>query len=181
VEGPLNKEQERFLLSLARNAISHYLETGKTLHIDPKDSTLREKRGAFVSLKVDDQLRGCIGYPLPSNPLVETIIESAIAAATRDLRFLPLTADELSRTRIEISVLSVPWRIEKVSEIEVGRHGIIVSKGKNKGLLLPQVPVEWNWDRETYLRHGCLKAGLDEEEWKKGASVEVFTAQVFSE
>jgi AmmeMemoRadiSam system protein A len=140
-----------------------------------------EKRGAFVTLKVDGYLRGCIGYTLPYKPLYETIIELAITAATQDYRFSPLTGEELPRTNIEISVLSLPEPIKDFKEIEVGRHGIIVSKGPHKGLLLPQVPLEYSWDLETYLRHGCLKAGLDEDEWKKGVNLEVFQAQVFSE
>ena len=87
----------------------------------------------------------------------------------------------LEMTKIEISVLSLPKSIKDIKEIEIGKHGIIISKGPCKGLLLPQVPVEWNWDLETYLSHGCLKAGLDEDEWKKGVDIEIFSAQVFSE
>ena len=112
---------------------------------------------------------------------METVVEAAIAAATQDFRFQPLTLEELEQTKIEISVLSLPHPVKNINEIEVGKHGLIISKGFNKGLLLPQVPVEWNWDLETYLKHGCLKAGLDEDEWKKGARIEIFTAQVFSE
>ena len=142
---------------------------------------LKEKRGAFVTLKVNDQLRGCIGYLLPRKPLWETISDVAISAATQDFRFKSITLEELPDTKIEISVLSLPKPIKDVKEIEVGKHGIIISKGPCKGLLLPQVPLEWNWDLETYLSHGCLKAGLDEDEWKKGVNIKVFSAQVFSE
>jgi AmmeMemoRadiSam system protein A len=105
----------------------------------------------------------------------------ALAAATQDYRFQPIDAEELGRLRIEISVLTLPRPVQDRSEIEVGRHGLIVSKGMSRGLLLPQVPTEYGWDRETYLGHCCLKAGLDEDEWKKGAQIEVFEAQVFSE
>lgn len=104
----------------------------------------------------------------------------AVAAATQDTRFEPLSPGELPRLKIEISVLGLPEPAE-AGRVEVGRHGIIVSKGYRRGLLLPQVPVEHGWDRETYLRHGCLKAGLPPEEWKRGAEIETFTAQVFSE
>ena len=93
----------------------------------------------------------------------------------------PLEAKELVRLKIEISVLGLPEPVGDPGKVEVGRHGIIVSKGTNKGLLLPQVPVEHGWDRETFLSHGCLKAGLRPEEWKTGAEIETFTAQVFSE
>ena len=140
-----------------------------------------EKRGAFVTLKKNDDLRGCIGYPLPFKPLYETIIDVAVSAATQDFRFEPITLEELPEMKIEVSVLTLPEPIKDIKEVELGKHGIIVSKGSSKGLLLPQVPIEWNWDLETYLEHGCLKAGLAEDEWKKGAEIKVFSAQVFSE
>jgi len=181
MSNPLNKNQQQFLLGLARRTIEHYLKSGKAPQLKIEDEYLKENRGAFVTLKVKDQLRGCIGYPLPYKPLYETIIDVAISAATQDYRFQPLTYEELKETRIEISVLSLPQPIKDIKEIEVGRHGIIISKGPNKGLLLPQVPLEYDWDLETYLRHGCLKAGLDEDDWKKGVQIEVFEAQVFSE
>jgi len=177
----LNEDQKKYLLGLARQAIETKLKTGRTLQDKTEDQVLLSKRGAFVTLKVDAELRGCIGYPLPYKPLAETVIEMAIAAATQDYRFPHLEEEELGRLKIEISVLTLPHRINDVHEIEVGRHGIIISKGYNKGLLLPQVPLEYNWDRETYLRHGCLKAGLDENEWKKQVQIETFEAQVFSE
>jgi AmmeMemoRadiSam system protein A len=177
----LDNEEQRFLLGLARQAVEGYLKTGKKPRPRTESGKLLEKRGAFVTLKVDGRLRGCIGYPLPVKPLVEAIVEMAVAAATQDFRFTPLTAQELPRLQIEISVLTLPEPLKNPDEVEVGRHGIIVSKGLSRGLLLPQVPMEYHWDRETYLRHGCLKAGLDEDEWRKGAKVEVFEAQVFSE
>ena len=177
----LEKDEQEFLLSLARQTLEQYLKTGKRPKVRVENKKFLEKRGAFVTLKVEGHLRGCIGYPLPVKALYETIVDMAIAAATQDYRFSPLTAEELPRTNIEISVLSLPEPIKDTKEIEVGRHGIIVSKGPHKGLLLPQVPLEYDWDLETYLRHGCLKAGLDEEEWKRGVDIEVFKAQVFSE
>lgn len=177
----LTHEQERFLLKLARRAIENFFSAGGSLKPAPGDPVMKEKRGAFVTLKTNGELRGCIGYPLPVKPLGETVIEMAVAAASQDYRFVPLTPEELERTRIEISVLSLPRRIRDAGEVEVGRHGIIVSKGVHRGLLLPQVPLEYGWDRETFLRHGCLKAGLPADEWKKGAHIEVFEARVFSE
>lgn len=177
----LSKDQQKLLLKIARRAINHYLKKGKNLKIKIKDKTLKDKRGAFVTIKVKDQLRGCIGNPLPYKPLYQTIIDSAISAASQDYRFSPLTKKELPQTVIEISVLTLPRPIRDIKKIEVGKHGIIISKGFNKGLLLPQVPLEWKWDLETYLRHGCLKAGLEEDEWKKEAQIEIFSAQVFSE
>jgi len=181
VSRPLAKDQEMFLLSLARQAVEHYLTAGEKLRIKVEEPVLKEKRGAFVTIKVDGELRGCIGYPLPVKPLYQTIIDMAIAAATEDFRFRSLGLGELEKAKFEISVLSLPVEVKNPSEVEVGKHGIIISKGFNKGLLLPQVPCEYDWDLETYLCHGCLKAGLDKDEWKKGAQIEVFTAQVFSE
>ncbi len=177
----LNEDQKKFLLALAREAIQHNLASGKSPPKKIKDPKLIEQRGAFVTLKVKGQLRGCIGFPLPYKPLWETIRDAAVSAATQDYRFQPLTLEELSETKIEISVLTLPELIKDIKDIEVGKHGIIISKGPCKGLLLPQVPVEWDWDLETYLSHGCLKAGLEEDEWKKGVQIEIFSAQVFSE
>ncbi|MFW6131553.1 MAG: AmmeMemoRadiSam system protein A [Candidatus Aminicenantaceae bacterium] len=177
----LDKEQQTYTLKIARGAIKYYLETNQQLKVEPEYDILKEKRGAFVTLKTKGQLRGCIGYPLPYKPLITTLIDCAISASTRDYRFQPLSLDELNDTTIEISVLTLPKTIQDINEIVIGEHGIIISKGHQKGLLLPQVPVEWNWDLETYLRHGCIKAGLDEDEWKHNATIEIFSAQVFSE
>jgi AmmeMemoRadiSam system protein A len=181
VSDPLTLEEERTALALARKALEHYFGTGRHLRSPVKEGLLKEKRGAFVTLQVDGDLRGCVGYPLPVKPLDETIVEMAVAAASQDTRFDPLRPDEMDRLRIEISVLGLPEPVGDPGEVVVGRHGIIVSKGFHKGLLLPQVPAEHGWDRETFLRHGCLKAGLAPDEWKKGAKIEIFTAQVFSE
>jgi AmmeMemoRadiSam system protein A len=177
----LTREQESTLLKLARRAIENHFGAGGALKPGHKDPAMKEKRGAFVTLKIDGELRGCVGYPLPVKPLDETIVEMAVAAASQDFRFAPLTIEEVDRARIEISVLSLPRQVLDVGEVEVGRHGIIVSKGVHRGLLLPQVPLEYGWDRETFLSHGCLKAGLPGDAWKKGAHIEVFEARVFSE
>jgi len=181
MERDLDKDKQRFLLKLARDSIKYYLEKGKHIDVEAEEGVLKEKRGAFVTIKHNHQLRGCIGYPTPSYPLYKTIIEASVMAAAKDPRFLPVGKEEFPDIDIEISVLSVPKRIKDISEIEVGKHGIIISKGFHSGLLLPQVPMEYGWDLETYLRHGCLKAGLKEDAWKKGAEIEIFTAQVFSE
>jgi uncharacterized protein len=177
----LNIDQKKFLLTLARDSIKHYLNTGTYLKIDVSPGRLQEKRGAFVTLKQDSRLKGCIGYPLTEKSLVETVIEAAAMAATNDPRFQPLSLKDLPQITIEISVLTPPQRIQDTKEVEVGKHGIIITQGPFRGLLLPQVPVEWNWDRNTFLRQGCLKAGLDEDAWKRGAQIEIFTADVFAE
>ena len=181
MEDYLDQKQQAFLLELARKTIIKYLEAGEILEIDPEDKKLKEKRGAFVTLKVQDRLRGCTGYPLPVEPLYLTVIHNAISASTKDFRFPSLVPDELPHTKIEISVLTLPHAVKSIQEIKVGTHGIIMKKGPNKGLLLPQVAVEWGWDREMFLSHGCMKAGLPEDEWKKDVTIEIFSAQVFSE
>ena len=181
MKNALSMEQQKFLLDVAHCAIKHYLDERKTIEIETDDAVLQEKRGAFVTLNVDDQLRGCIGYPIPHKPLIETTIDCAIAAAFQDHRFPSIKPEELARIKAEISVLTLPRKIKDVSEIKIGDHGIIISKGINKGLLLPQVPVEWDWDLETYLNHGCLKAGLPEDAWKKRAQIEIFSAHVFTD
>jgi AmmeMemoRadiSam system protein A len=177
----LTSEQERALLGVARKAIENHFAVGGRLRLEDPDPTFKEKRGAFVTLKIGGELRGCIGYPLPYKALDETVAEMAVAAASQDYRFEPLTPEDLARTTIEISVLTVPKPVGSPDEVEVGRHGIVVSKGSRRGLLLPQVPGEYGWSREEFLRHGCLKAGLPPDEWKKGARIEVFEARVFSE
>lgn len=177
----LNDEQKESLLDLARDAVSAKIREDRTLSAETGDPVLLSKRGVFVTLKVNGELRGCIGYPLPQKPLAEAVVEMAIAAATQDHRFESLGENDLGCLEIEISVLTLPRPVKDIREIIVGRHGIIVSKGHHKGLLLPQVPVEYTWDLETYLRHGCMKAGLDGNEWKRGAVIEVFEAQIFSE
>jgi len=177
----LRESQRQFLLGLAREAISVRLSDRRTVAPETEDPILKEKRGAFVTLTKNGHLRGCIGYPLPIKPLAAAVAEMAVAAALEDPRFPPVQIEELEEIRIEISVLSLPVSVDDPKKVVVGRHGIIISKGSRKGLLLPQVPVEYKWDRETFLRHGCLKAGLSPDDWTHGARIEVFEAQVFHE
>lgn len=177
----MNDNQKKILLKIARDSIKEYLQNRKFIKPKVDDPELKEKKGAFVTLKIKGELRGCIGYPLPYKPLYSAVAELAIESATSDPRFPPLQPDELENVEIEISALTLPRPISSYEEIEIGKHGIIVSKGPFKGLLLPQVPVEYGWDLEEYLSHGCLKAGLPSDEWKKGVEIEVFEAEVFSE
>ncbi len=141
---------------------------------------LREARGAFTTLHEDGKLRGCIGMVMAMKPLDETICEMARAAALEDPRFSPVTEAELERLKVEISVLSPMFEIAP-EDVVVGRHGLMVSYGNRRGLLLPQVAPEWGWDRETFLAQTCRKAGLAADSWKKGAKLEAFTAEVFGE
>jgi hypothetical protein len=137
--------------------------------------------GAFVSIYVDDDLRGCVGRIVSHDPLRETVRVCAVAAATQDNRFDPLVPEEALRARFEISVLSEPASLTDPSEIEVGRHGLIVSQGGRKGLLLPQVASREGWDAKTFLDQTCRKAGLPAGAWRTGAGVEIFEACVFGE
>ena len=142
--------------------------------------TLQEKRGAFVSLHRKGELRGCIGYIHAAKPLYETIREMAIAAAFQDPRFPPLSSDELADLDIEISVLTPMRQISDITEIEVGKHGLMILQGNYSGLLLPQVASEYGWNREEFLSHTCRKAGLPQTAWKeKNSKIFVFSADVF--
>ncbi|MGB9596214.1 MAG: AmmeMemoRadiSam system protein B [Candidatus Poribacteria bacterium] len=183
MDTPLDEEQQKILLKLARNTIETYLKTGKRINFETDDERLKVKQGAFVTLRKHGNLRGCIGHILPVEPLCDTIIDMAIASATEDPRFRRVTLDEMKDIDIEISVLSVPRRVKSADEIELGRHGVIVSKGMRKGVFLPQVATETGWDKVTFLEHLCAdKAGLPKDAWKdKDTVLEVFTAQLFEE
>jgi AmmeMemoRadiSam system protein A len=137
--------------------------------------------GAFVTLHVHRELRGCIGYPGSERRLDEVVGHCAVAAATEDPRFPVLSAGELADLDLEISVLTPIRRVTDVSEIEVGRDGLVVQDGFRKGLLLPQVATEQRWDRDTFLSHACLKAGLRPDAWRTGAKIFKFQAEVFGE
>jgi uncharacterized protein (TIGR00296 family) len=189
----LSLEEGNFLIQLARNAVKEYLKTGKTVKTpENTPKKLFEHCGVFVTLNSlkngDKKLRGCIGYPYPTNPLVEAVIDSAISAATRDPRFYPLSLSELGKVVFEVSVLTPPEAIEVkkpedyVAKIKVGEDGLIMEKGVFKGLLLPQVPVEWGWCEEEFLCHCCVKAGLPPDSWlTKGAKIYKFQAIIFEE
>ncbi len=176
-----NTEERKFLLALARSSISHFLEFGRKMGIDEIPEKFKMNRGAFVTLHKEGDLRGCIGYPLPVSPLFNTIIDNAVSAAFEDPRFPSLDNSELDVIDIEISVLTVPVKVENYQEVKIGRDGIIISKHGHKGLLLPQVPVEQGWDLEQYISYGCMKAGLPDNEWRKGVYIEIFQAEVFGE
>jgi len=177
---PLTEAEQRTLLKLARGALQESVRHHALPETEEPPGALREPCGAFVSLHKGERLRGCIGYVEPLKPLFVTVRECAMAAALRDPRFDPVTAKELPSLRLEISVLS-PLVDIAPDEIEVGRHGLLVSRGLLRGLLLPQVAVEWKWDRERFLEETCLKAGLPPDAWRHGARIQAFTAQVFEE
>lgn len=190
---PFSIDDGRFLVNLARTAIGEYLS--KRREIDPPADTpkhLLDKSGVFVTLnstKPAHQLRGCIGYPFPTDPLAVATIRSAIEAATGDPRFDPVELAEFrERVVVELSVLTVPDEltakesVERAKEIKIGQDGLIVGHGTRRGLLLPQVAPEWNWDAEEFLSNCCLKADLQPDAWlDKGTRVEKFQAIIFEE
>lgn len=178
----LNQAQQQFLLKLARDTIRAHLAGNKAPPGDTDDPAMHQQRAVFVTLHKNGRLRGCIGQLTARQPLIDAVRDAAISAATRDPRFPPITLEELDSIQIEISVLSPPKEVKDPSEIKVGKHGIIVSQGLRRGVFLPQVAPEQGWDRETMLRHLCAdKAGLSPDAWRRGATLQVFTAQVFGE
>ena len=177
---PLSESEQQFLLRLARLALEASVQDGPLPEIEPQAGRLSEKRGAFVTLHKAGRLRGCIGNIEATRPLYRTICECARAAALRDPRFDPVAPEELPFLHLEISVLS-PLEEIRPEQVEVGRHGLLISRGMQRGLLLPQVAPQFDWGREEFLEETCLKAGLPPDAWKHGARIQAFTAQVFGE
>ncbi|UCD94939.1 MAG: AmmeMemoRadiSam system protein B [Candidatus Zixiibacteriota bacterium] len=176
----LSAEDRAYLLDLARASILARMENRKVSRDEPPSRILKENRGAFVTLKRRGMLRGCIGMIRAAQPLYETIIDMAQAAAFEDSRFMPLAEDELDDIEIEISALSPLVRVEDVNEVEVGRDGLMIVLESHSGLLLPQVAVENNWGRTTFLEQTCLKAGLPKSSYKdRAAKIYRFTAEIF--
>jgi AmmeMemoRadiSam system protein A len=180
----LTPEQRNQLLSIARRSIEAVL-AGRRPDIDGAslDPVLMRPSGAFVTLHDrEGDLRGCIGSIQAMAPLYQAVSSSAINAAFRDPRFYPVTPEELPSLHLEISVMSPIEPVTNVEEIEVGRDGLIVSQGSRAGLLLPQVASEYGWDRETFLRQTCVKAGLPQDAWRSpDCRIERFSAEVFAE
>lgn len=178
----LSLETKRELLRLARRTLESHLAGQRSPAPESLTEDLTASRGAFVTLRRRGQLRGCIGSLVAERPLWQTVREMAIQAATEDPRFSPVSATELPDLEIEISALSPLGKIRDPNEIEVGEHGIVVSKGGCRGVLLPQVAAEEGWDRETFLGMTCLKAGLPVDSWKEpGLEIWIFSADVFGE
>ncbi|RPJ40392.1 MAG: AmmeMemoRadiSam system protein A [Candidatus Latescibacterota bacterium] len=169
------------LLAVARRSIAGALEGSPIRPEVPESGPLGELRGAFVTLKRKGRLRGCIGRIVADRPLAKVVAEMAVAAAEEDWRFEPLSIDELHEVRIEISALGPFLPVHGPSEIVVGRDGLLIRKGNRSGLLLPQVGSEEGWTAERFLDETCRKAGLAPGEWKEGASIERFEAEVWGE
>jgi AmmeMemoRadiSam system protein A len=184
-------DERAVLLRLAHESILSALEH-REIPLDPPTAHLSghlaghlsehlsEPRGAFTSLYLRGELRGCVGYVLPISPVYRAVADTARAAAFEDTRFHPVTLPEARDLQIELSILSPPRPIS-AEAVEVGRHGLLISMAGRRGLLLPQVPTEHHWDRTTFLEQTCRKAGLPLDAWQNGATIEAFTAEVFGD
>ncbi|NMC74006.1 MAG: AmmeMemoRadiSam system protein A [Geobacteraceae bacterium] len=181
MENLISPEEQQLLLQIAREAIHEAVGAGSPCEKQEGKGNLLEKRGCFVTITTRGRLRGCIGLFSSDKPLCSTVREMAIAAATKDPRFYPLTKDELGEIELEISVLSPLKKIQSIEEIQVGVHGIYIEKNMFRGVLLPQVASEHGWDRTTFLEQTCLKAGLEPDAWKNEADIYIFSAQIFGD
>ncbi len=181
-EGELTVEQQQYLLDLARQAVNGWVGEKRLVKPTRREGVLSQDRAVFVTLREEGQLRGCIGSLEPHEALVDAVVSRAIAAATQDPRFAPVTKRELGLLEFHVSVLSPVRPIKDASEIEIGKHGIIVSQGYQSGVFLPEVATEQGWDRETTLDYLCEhKAGLPRDAWRRGAELSVFETQNFGD
>jgi AmmeMemoRadiSam system protein A len=172
-------EERAVLLRLAHESILSALER-REISLTPPSPHLDEPRGAFTTIYFHGNLRGCVGYVFPVASLYRTVAETARAAAFEDTRFSPVSPQEAPELDVSLSILS-PLRVITPEEVEIGRHGLVVSHGGRRGLLLPQVPIEHHWDRATFMEQTCRKAGLPLDAWRQGATLEAFTAEVFGD
>jgi len=177
----LTKKEQTELLRIAREAVVGYVASGTVPAVETVSKGLSAESGCFVTIKQQGQLRGCIGNFVSDKPLYKLVQEMAVSAATRDPRFYPMKPHDLDDFELDISVLSPLSRAASVDEIQVGVHGIYIIKGSYRGVLLPQVATEYSWDRETFLKHTCIKAGLPENAWQAECEIYIFSALVFGE
>jgi AmmeMemoRadiSam system protein A len=178
---PLAENERSDLLALARLSVEARANHRPAPALPVAPSRLLAPQGAFVTLKLREHLRGCIGIVAALHPLAEIVARCAEAAASEDPRFPPLQPVELEGLTIEISVLDPPFRVRDLSRIVIGRHGLMVTEADRRGVLLPQVAVEQNWDVRRFVQETFLKAGLAPDEGERGAILEAFSAQVFAE
>ena len=172
-------DERSLLIAAAHLAIASALGS-QDISLEPPSAHLGESRGVFTTLYWKGELRGCVGYALPITSLYRAVIETARGAAFDDPRFAPVTPEELPDLKVSLSVLS-PLKAIRPEEVEIGLHGLLVTLGQRRGLLLPQVPLEHGWDRIQFLEQTCRKAGLPGDAWKSGATLQAFTAEVFGE
>ena len=181
----LDLNEQQAILSLARFTIENNLNIFNTPEPELPDNLFR-KGSAFVTLYKNNKLRGCVGSFDFSKDLSQVIREMAISASSQDTRFAPVTPDEVPELAISVSVLTPPFPIEDLKEIQVGLHGILITQQWHRGVLLPKVAVEYNWDRDTFLAHTCQKAGLPPDAYKtfgknEYLQIDIFTCQDFAE
>jgi AmmeMemoRadiSam system protein A len=178
---PLSASDRAALLGVARGAVLAHLGLAPTPGV-PTTAALAEPRGAFVTLHVGEELRGCIGSFRPLGSLAATVARMAVQAASEDPRFRPIVAEDVAELRVAVSALDPPSRLADPRALEIGRHGVVVKRGWQRGALLPKVASEHGWDAETFLRHACLKAGLPPTAWREpDCEVEAFEADEFGE
>lgn len=178
----LNEDEKKELLTIVRKTLENYLNNKKIPDFKITSENLKKRYGVFVTLNKFGELRGCIGYIEGIKPLYEGVIDNAINAALRDPRFPPVSLKELKDIKIEITILSPLKKIDDINKIVVGKHGIFIKKGFYQGLLLPQVATEYGWDRETFLKHTCLKAGLNPDAYKdKDTEIYIFEGLIINE
>jgi len=181
-EDLINTEEREFLLNLTRRVIKESADGNNYQSDQYFTENLKNEFGVFVTLHKSGELRGCTGFIEGFKPLQDAVIEMAKSAAFNDPRFSPVIEDEVDDLEIEISVLSPIRAIDNIDEIEIGKHGLIIEQGFCKGLLLPQVATENNWDKNTFLQHTCRKAGLNPEAWhERNTNISIFSAEIFSE
>lgn len=178
----LSDSEKKTLLSIAREAIVHLLNGEQYTPKTYAEAALTQHSGCFVTITQNGQLRGCIGNFQSQQPLYLEVSTMAVAAASQDPRFPPLSHADLDNFSLEITVLSPLEKIDNVNQIEVGKHGIYIIKRLNRGVLLPQVATEYGWDREMFLRQTCAKAGLVDDAWQHpDAEIYIFSGQIFHE
>jgi uncharacterized protein len=178
LSGGFSQEERTILLRLAHTSIESALEN-REISLEPPTPHLAEPRGAFTTIYIQGQLRGCVGYVLAVSSVYRTVAETARAAAFEDTRFPPVSREEMSELEVSLSILS-PLQSIRAEDVQVGKHGLLISQHGHRGLLLPQVSVEHGWDRITFLEQTCYKAGLPADAWRS-AKIEAFTAEVFGD
>jgi AmmeMemoRadiSam system protein A len=177
----LSAKEQKELLKIARDTIISHVNSGKVPAVDTSSKGLNLESGCFVTIKQKGQLRGCIGNFVSEKPLYKLVQEMSVSAATRDPRFYPMKPEDLVDFELEISVLSPLEKTASIEEIQVGVHGIYIIKGSYRGVLLPQVATDYGWDRDEFLKHTCIKAGLPENAWQRECDIYIFSALVFGE
>lgn len=181
MDNTLSADEQKTLLDLARNSIISFITNGTVPIFESNSTGLNRHCGCFVTIQQHGKLRGCIGNFVSDKPLCRLVQEMAVAAATHDPRFYPMKAEDLVSFDLEISILSPLNLLQSIDEIQVGLHGLYIVKGASRGVLLPQVAVEYGWNRLAFLQHTCIKAGLPENAWESNCAIYGFTAQICKE